>query len=80
MSIIHNTIKFLNENQIPIDVLEQPVYAYSNEVQWRHPTIFGHRKYLCLLGDLHIEQSILGLHEDLIKGSGLDSVLAHANL
>ena len=75
MSIIHKTIKFLNENQIPMDV-----YAYSKEVHWRHPTIFGHGKYLCLLGDLHIEQSILGLHGDLIKGSGLDSVLAHTNL
>ena len=80
MSIIHNTIKFLNENQIPVNVSDQPVYAYSKEVQWRHPTIFGHRKYLCLLGDIHIEQSILGLHGDLIKGSGLDSVLAHTNL
>ena len=27
-----------------------------------------------------MEQSILGLHVDLIKGSGLDSVLAHTNL
>ena len=36
MSIIHKTIKFLNENQIPIDVLDQPVYAYSKEVQWRN--------------------------------------------
>ena len=37
MSIIHKTIKFLNENQIPIDILDQPVCAYSKEVQWRHP-------------------------------------------
>ena len=80
MSIIHKTIKFLNENQIPIVVSDQSVYAYSKEVQWRHLTIFGHGKYLCLLGDLHIEQFILGLHEDLIKGSGLDSALAHTNL
>ena len=49
-------------------------------MQWRHPTIFGHGKYLCLLGDLHIEQSILGFHGDLIKGSGLDSLLSHTNL
>ena len=49
-------------------------------MQWRHPTIFGHEKYLCLLGNLHIEQSILSLHRDLIKGSGLDSVLTHTNL
>ena len=80
MRIIRKTIKFLNENQVPTDVWDQPVYAYSKEVQWHHPTIFGHGKYLCLLGDLHIEQSILGLHGDLIKGSGLDSVLAHTNL
>ena len=35
---------------------------------------------LCLLRDLHTEQSKLGLHRDLIKESGLDSVLAHKNL
>ena len=33
-----------------------------------------------ILRDLHIEQSILGLHGDLIKGSGLDSALADTNL
>ena len=42
MSIVHKIIKFLNENQNPIDVSDQPVYVYSKEVQWRHPTIFGH--------------------------------------
>ena len=49
------------------------------------PTIFGVTTILlaieniCLLRDLHIEQSKLGLHRDLIKESGLDSVLAHNN-
>ena len=75
MSIINKTIKFLNENQIPIDVSDHPVYSYSKEVQWRNPTIFGHGKYLCLLRDLHIS-----LHGDLIKRSFLDSALAHTNL
>ena len=36
------TIKFLNENQILNDISDQPVYAYSKEVQWRDPTIFGY--------------------------------------
>ena len=49
-------------------------------MQWGHPTIFGPEKYLCLLGNLHNEQSILGLHGDLIKEGGLDSVLAHTKL
>ena len=75
MSIINKTIKFLNENQIRIDVSDHPVYSYSKEVQWRNPTIFGHGKYLCLLRYLHIR-----LHGDLIKRSFLDSALAHTNL
>ena len=33
MGIIHKTIKFFNENQIPFDVSDQPVYVYSKEVQ-----------------------------------------------
>ena len=80
MSIIHKTIEFLNENQILIDASDQPVYAYLKEVQWHHPTIFGRGKYLCLLGDHHIEQPILGLHGNPMKESGLDSVLAYSNL
>ena len=46
MNIIHKTIELLNQNQILIDVSDQPVYAYLKEVQWRHPTIFGRGKYL----------------------------------
>ena len=44
MIIIHKAIKLLNENQITIDVSDQPVHAYSKEVQWRHHTILGHGK------------------------------------
>lgn len=50
------------------------------QVQLCHPTIFGPGKYICLLGDLHIEQSLLGMNGEIIRGSGLDSVMAHANL
>ena len=44
MIIIHKAIKLLNENQITIDVSDQPVHAYSKEVQWLNHTIFGHGK------------------------------------
>ena len=80
MTIIRDTIKFLNEKQVPVDVSDQPVFALSMEVQLRYPAVFGVRKYLCMLGDLHIEQSLLGMHGELIKGSGLDHVLTHANI
>ena len=44
------------------------------------PLFLAMESIFFLLGDPHIEQSLLGLHGDLIKGSGLDSILAHSNL
>ena len=53
MKIIRDTIGFLNPNQIPVDVSDQPVFAFSKEVQLRYPSNFGSGLYLCMLGDLH---------------------------
>ena len=80
MTIIKRTIAFTNEGQIPVDVSDQPVFARSREVQIRYPSEFGNEKYVCLLGDLHIEQSTQVLHGLLIKGSGLEGVLSKSNL
>ena len=80
MSIIKKTIHFINESQIPVDASDQPVYGLFKEVQLRYPSIFGHDKYISLLGDLHMEHSILLIHGQLIKGSGLDSILLHSKL
>ena len=80
MSIVQKAIKFLNSNQVPIDVSDQPVYALSKEVQIRYPETFGDERYITLLGDLHTEHTVLQMHGKLIKGSGLDSVLFHSDL
>jgi len=80
MSIIKKTSYHLNSKQVPIDTSDQPVFALSKEVQLRYPSTFGHDKYICLLGDLHLEHSLLLMHGSLIKGSGLDSILHFSKL
>ena len=80
MSVIKKTTHFINRNQIPVDASDQPVYALSKEIQLRYPTTFGQDKYITLLGDLHMEHTILLMHGQLIKGSGLDSILLHSKL
>ena len=80
MGIIKKTINFTNEGQIPIDASDQSVYAISKEVQIRYPSEFGPEKYICTLGDLHMEQTGLLVHGDFIKGSGLDTLFLHSNL
>ena len=73
MDVVRKTIRFINPEQVPVDVSDQPVCALSKEVQIRHPSVFGRDKYVCLLGDLHIEQSLLNMHGEIIKGSGLET-------
>ena len=70
----------INRNQVPVDVSDQPVFAHSKEIQLLYPETFGHDKYITLLGDLHMEHTILQMHGQLIKGSGLDTVLLHSKL
>lgn len=80
MNIIKKTIEFTNEGQIPVDASDQPVYALSKEVQIGYNETFGTDKYVCMLGDLHMEHTALLVHGDLIRGSGLDSQFVNTKL
>ena len=75
MMITRKTINKLNPQQTPIDVADQPVYALSKEIQWRFRDEYGQGSYFVLFGGLHIEQSLLKIHGDIIKGSGMEEIL-----
>ena len=77
MEINVNTINALHPGQTPVDTCDQPVYALTKEVQWRYPLKF--QRYFSLMGALHIEQSFLIIHGQLIKGSGLENILNSNN-
>ena len=68
-----NSTKVLNPSQTPVDVSDCPVYALTKELQWRYPNKFGN--YFSLMGSLHIEQSLLITHGQLIEGTGLPEIL-----
>ena len=80
MGIIKKAINFTNKGQAPIYASDQPVYAISKEVQIRYPSEFGPEKYICALGDLHMEHTGLLVHGDFIKESGLDTLFLHSKL
>ena len=80
MNLNTKITNFLNSSQTPVDTCDQPVYALTKTIQWMFPETFGSDKYLSILGGLHIEQSALVMHGELIKGSGLEKVLAANDL
>ena len=65
--------KTLNPGQTPVDVSDQPVYALTRQLQLRFPEIFSN--YSPLFRQLHIEQCLLVIHGQMIKGSGLLEIL-----
>ena len=67
----------IKDNQIPVDVSDQPVFALTKELQFRFPIIF--LGYLPFVGGLHIEQSLLSLYGELIKETGLLEILSQHN-
>ena len=76
LHLIHLNMKWtetLNPGQTPVDVSDQPVYALTKELQLRFPEIFSN--YFPLFGQLHIEQFLLVIHEQMVKGSGLLEIL-----
>ena len=80
MNIIADTIKYINPGQIPIDTCDQPVFVLTKEVEWRYPEEFSDVQYFSILGGLHIEQSLLVVHGEVVSGSGLAEILETSDL
>ena len=73
--MLHNIkcTKIINAGQTLVDCCDQPVFALTRELQFRFSKMF--QNYFPLFGELHIEQSLLVLHGQLIEGSGLMEIL-----
>ena len=67
------SVNFFNPGQTPVDVCNQSVYELTKEIQWREKDTFGS-------SGLHIEKSLLTVHGELVKGSGLENILSACDL
>ena len=70
---------YLNPGQVTVGCSDQPLYALKKTIQWSCPELFR-SSYFAFMGPLHIEQAGLVCIGLLIKGTGLDEVLALANI
>ena len=59
---------------------DQPIFSLTKELKIRFPDKFGPDKYFCLFGSLHIENSLLIICGQVIKGSGLDEIMCICGL
>ena len=50
MDVIRQAVILLNNNQIPVITLDQPLYTLAKQIQWRWPSEYGEDKFIVLLG------------------------------
>ena len=78
MNLNIKTISALNPGQTPVDVSDCPVYALTKEALFRFPEHLSN--YSAMFGGLHIEQCLLIIHGQFIKGSALREILEACSL
>lgn len=80
MDVVIKAIKFLNPNQIPILVADQPLYALLKQLQYTVPEKYGEDKIFIMMGGLHIEMAALKVIGQWLKGSGWVETLVQAKV
>ena len=75
MTLAINLTRTLNPTQTLID---QQLYALTKELQFRYLYLLGN--HCPKMGALHIEQSLLSIHGQLIEGSSLDEILGLSHI
>ena len=80
MQMVTKAIHHLNPTQIPVVVVDQPLYAICKQIQWTWPESHGEDKIVVMMGGLHIEMNLLKLLGDWLSGSGWIASIVQAGI
>ena len=80
MYLVKQLTEYLNPQQLPVLVVDQPLYDIAKKMQWTFPEIYGEDKFLVMLGGLHIEMALWATMGDLLRGSGWPKILTEAGI
>ena len=80
MNVIKAAIHYVNPDQTPVVVVDQPLFTTSKRIQWKFPDTHGEGVYVVMLGGMHIEKMFYQVLGDWLDGSGWTSLLAAAGV
>ena len=69
MQMVMDATNHINSSQIPVIVMDQPLYAICKQIQWTWPDTRGEHRIIAVMGGLHIEMNLLKLLGDWLRGS-----------
>ena len=80
MEIVKENTEFINAGQTPVLGADQPLYPICKQLPWQFPENLGEDKFVMQLGALHMEDRCQLMLGHMLRGSGWDTALAHADV
>lgn len=80
MDVVKATIQHLNPGQVPVLVMDQPLFAIAKTIQWNFPETHGEDCFLIMFGGLHIEIAAFRVLGDWLEGSGWTTAIQTAGI
>jgi len=80
MTVQKEAIHFLNSGQIPVTVLDAPLFALAKLVQWKWLETHNERRYFVMMSELYIEMAMGSTFGDYLEGSGWTAALTQAGV
>lgn len=75
MNIFKQITEEFNPGQVPVMVVDHPLYTLAKLVQMNETATYGEYKFLVMLGGLHIEMAAFRALGDWLEGSGWTKVI-----
>ena len=80
MEIIYKNTNYLNPGQTRVITMDQPLYAIAKKVQWQFGGIYSERRFVCMLGPLHVEMAALRMLDEWLSKSGWTTLLVDSKV
>ena len=80
MNVVKAATEYLNPGQIPVLVMDQPLFAIAKTIQWNFTATHGEDKYVIIAGGLHIEMTAFKVIGDWLDGSGWTTAIFNAGI
>lgn len=59
MDVVKKAVDHLNARHSPVIAFDQPLFALAKIVQWNWSDLYGEKKFVVMMGALHIEMAFL---------------------
>lgn len=66
MDLTKRVTRHLNEGQVEISCMDQPLFALAKKLQWSKPGTYGESCLVMVLGGFHIEKAFLSILGQLL--------------